>query len=195
LTERVTANEANLQWRRGAQVVDVRSAGEFRSGHVAGASNIPLEELESRLDDLDWNGPVLLVCQAGLRAEIAAGCLAARGIRGVVLQGGTDAWRKADLDMVASSAMSWSLERQVRLAAGVLVIAGVTLALTTTLLWVYLAGFVGAGLTMAGLTGFCPMAKLLAVLPWNRSRGSSDLAPAIAPERTASCRRDGAVEE
>jgi rhodanese-related sulfurtransferase len=176
-------------------VVDVRSAGEFRPGHVAGAYNIPLEELESRLGDLDWNGPVLLVCQAGKRAEMAAGCLAARGIRGVVLQGGTEAWHKADLDMVATSATSWSLERQVRLAAGLLVIAGVTLALTTALPWIHLAGFVGAGLTMAGLTGFCPMANLLAALPWNRSRGSSDLAPDTTPERTASCRRDGAVEE
>jgi hypothetical protein len=95
--------------------------------------------------------------------------------------------------MVATTATSWSLERQVRLAAGLLVIAGVTLALTTALPWIYLAGFVGAGLTMAGLTGFCPTASLLGVLPWNRP--SSDLAPAFTPERTASCRRDGVVEE
>jgi rhodanese-related sulfurtransferase len=176
-------------------VVDVRSAGDFRSGHVAGAYNIPLEELESRLGDLDGDGPVLLVCQAGQRAEIAAGCLATHGIRGVVLQGGTEAWREADLDMVATGATKWSLERQVRLAAGLLVLAAVTLALTTALPWIYLAGLVGAGLTMAGLTGFCPMARLLAVLPWNRSRGSSDLAPVEAPERSESCRRDGAVED
>jgi hypothetical protein len=88
----------------------------------------------------------------------------------VVLDGGTEGWREAGLELVATTRARWSLERQVRLAAGLLVVTAVTLAATVSDGWIYLAGFVGLGLTMAGLTGFCPMAKLLAALSWNKNK-------------------------
>jgi Protein of unknown function (DUF2892) len=70
--------------------------------------------------------------------------------------------------VVASVRARWSLERQVRLGAGLLVVVGVALSLLVNLRWIYLAGFIGLGLTFAGLTDICPMGLMLARLPWNR---------------------------
>ena len=151
------------------QLVDVRSAGEFAAGHVPGAVNIPLEEIERRLGDLNAEQTLVLVCKGGTRAGIAAELL--KGKRGnlAVLQGGTEAWRKAGFPLVVSAKSRWALERQVRLAAGLLLLGSIGLSLTVYPPTVYLAGLVGLGLTGAGLTDFCPMAILLAKMPWNRA--------------------------
>jgi rhodanese-related sulfurtransferase len=79
------------------QLVDVRSAAEFRTGHIPGAVNIPMEEIEGRLTDLNPRLPVVLVCQAGARAKITANRLQARQIECVVLEGGTNSWVAASL--------------------------------------------------------------------------------------------------
>jgi len=88
-----------------------------------------------------------------------------------VLDGGTKAWIDAGLPVVASVKTRWSLERQVRLGAGLLVLTGVILALTANPRWLFLCGFVGLGLTFAGLTDICAMGIILGKMPWNsRSR-------------------------
>jgi rhodanese-related sulfurtransferase len=165
--------EIHGHWESGVLRVDVRSATEFRAGHVPGACNIPLEELESRLDDLDCGRRIMLICKSGQRSEVAACRLKAHGIAADVETGGTDAWVKAGLALVVSSRTRWSLERQVRLGAGVLVLLAVVMALAVDQKWLYLAGFVGLGLTVAGITDFCPMARILSAMPWN----------GIAPQR------------
>jgi rhodanese-related sulfurtransferase len=150
-------------------LVDVRSPSEFATGHVPGAVSIPMDQIESRVRDLDRDSPIVLICQSGKRARMVAGLLEPCGKDLLVLEGGTSAWVKAGHSTVASLSTRWSLERQTRLGAGLLVLTGVTLALTTSFLWIYLAGFVGLGLTFAGLTDICPMALMLSLLPWNRS--------------------------
>jgi rhodanese-related sulfurtransferase len=150
-------------------LVDVRSPSEFATGHIPGAVNIPMEQIESRMRDLDRDDPIVLICQSGKRARMVAGVLEPCGKDLLVLEGGTLAWLRAGQPAVASTRVRWSLERQTRLGAGVLVLTGVVLALTTSPLWIYLAGFAGLGLTFAGLTDICPMALLLGLLPWNRS--------------------------
>ncbi len=154
------------------QIVDVRSGTEFRAGHLPQACNIPLEELESRIEDLDRSRPLLLVCQSGQRAELASDRLAKHGIGSDVLEGGTKAWRDAGWPLVRSSRTGWSLERQVRLAAGWIVLTGVALSLTLGRGWISLAAVVGLGLTFAGFTDICGMARLLARMPWNAVRSS-----------------------
>lgn len=156
---------------------------------------MPLDELESRIGDLDRDQPVLLICQSGQRAELAAGCLAHYGIEGSVLQGGTNAWKDAGLPLVTSSRSRWSLERQVRLAAGALVLAGVILALTVAPRWVYLAGLAGFGLTLAGLTDFCPMARLLGAMPWNGVRQGREAKRDSLESDATHCRHGERVEE
>jgi rhodanese-related sulfurtransferase len=164
---RELANSEDLGW----QYIDVRSATEFAAGHIPGAVNIPMEEIESRLGDLRSNRPTVLVCQAGMRAEIARSLLAGRVEELSVLTGGTDAGVEAGLPLVASTQTRWALERQVRLGAGLLVLSGVILGFLVNPAWYWLAGFVGGGLVFAGTTNYCAMGHLLALLPWNR-RGS-----------------------
>ena len=150
--------------------IDVRSPAEYAAGHIPGAINIPLEQIEARLPDIDPNLPVILTCKSGIRARIAAGLLAPCREQLAVLEGGTAAWASAGLPLVVNTKTRWSLERQVRLVAGLIVLAGVILALTVSPYWVYLSGFVGLGLTVAGLTDFCAMGLLLARMPWNKAR-------------------------
>ena len=158
-----------------AQLVDVRSAGEFAAGHVPGAVSIPLEEIERRLGDLNAEQTLVLICKSGTRSGIAAEFLKDKRAKLAVLQGGTEAWAKAGLPLVVSAKSRWALERQVRMAAGLLVLGSVMLSLTIYPPTVYLAGFVGLGLTGAGLTDYCPMAILLAKMPWNRTNKSVPL--------------------
>jgi len=187
MTEPIISVETWKQWQaegRRAQLVDVRSAAEFATVHLPGAINIPLEQVEMRTADLNANAPVVLVCQSGARARIAYGLLAASGKNLLQLEGGTAAWLKAGYPAVRGTAARWALERQVRLAAGILVAVGVLLAATSSQLWLILPGFVGCGLIFAGFTGFCPMGELLARLPWNRPRNQ---APEVAAGATCSC--------
>jgi rhodanese-related sulfurtransferase len=158
-----------------AEVVDVRSETEFAAGHIPGAKCIPLPQLPFRHADL-CDGDLILVCEAGTRARMAQQEL--RDHRGnvFVLEGGTRAWRNADLPVVAPLATRWSLERQVRLGAGVLVLIGVALTVLVGKSWILLPAFVGAGLTFAGATDICMMGRLLARMPWNQLR-QADVQP------------------
>jgi len=167
-----------------ALLVDVRSGSEFASGHIPGAINIPMEEIEARLDDLDLNLPIVLICQSGKRARMSSSLLEPCQRQITVLEGGTQAWIRAGFPVVASVRTRWSLERQVRLGAGLLVLAGVILALTANPLWVFLCGFVGLGLTFAGLTDICAMGIILGKMPWNRRRQCSIGGP--PPEQSES---------
>jgi rhodanese-related sulfurtransferase len=160
--------ERNRQTAAEFRLVDVRSSSEYASGHVPGAVNIPLEQIEARLLDLDPSRPLVLICKTGKRATMAADLLKPYRSGLNVLDGGTTAWVNAGLPVVRSSKVRWALERQVRLVAGIVALSGAVLALTVSATWACLSGLAGLGLTMAGLTDFCPMATLLARMPWNR---------------------------
>jgi len=159
------------------QLIDVRSPSEYATGHIPGAVNMPMEQVQSRLPDLEDEDAIVLVCQSGQRARMVAGLLKPCGKELSILEGGTAAWIKAGLPVVATSVTRWSLERQVRLAAGLLVLTGVILALTTSLYWIYLAAFIGSGLTFSSVSGLCPMGSLLELMPWNRGASCSFEAP------------------
>ena len=165
----ITAHELNNKSGiERPQLVDVRSASEFAGGHVAGALNIPLDQVESRIADLDCQRPVVLICKTGMRSTIVFNLLQQLGKPAMVLQGGTEAWEQAGLSLVCGTKTRWSLERQVRLGAGLLVATGSLLALLVDARWACLSAFVGLGLMFAGITDFCAMAKLLVKMPWNR---------------------------
>jgi len=160
-----------------ATALDVRSAAEFAIDHIPGSINIPMEQIESRMADLPVR-PLVLVCEGGKRAQIVAGWL--QGHReATVLDGGIRFWRRAGFPTVAGAPCRWSLERQVRFTAGLIVLTGTVLTLFADPKWVFLAMFVGAGLTFAGATNICGMAVLLAKMPWNsHSRPGATLASA-----------------
>ena|SRR5258708_7222623 len=169
----ISVEEAQVEQSeaRAAQWVDVRSPSEFAAGHIPGAANIPLDELEARLRDISNEKPVLLICQSGKRAAMAAEFLEKCHGEIVLLDGGTKAWSAAGLPLVQSVRTRWSLERQVRLIAGLLVVASVALAVAVHPMFMGLAAFVGLGLTFAGATDICAMGMLLAKMPWNHAAG------------------------
>ena len=154
------------------QWIDVRSPGEYAAGHIPGAVNIPMEQIEARIDDLAPDLPIVLVCQAGKRSRMVAGLLEPCRRDVTVLEGGTVAWAAAGQPLVASVKTRFSLDRQVRLITGLLVLIGVIFALAVNHNWIYLCALIGAGLTFAGLTDNCLMAGLLVRMPWNKARVS-----------------------
>ncbi len=154
-------------------VVDVRTPVEFAEVHVPRAINVPLDRLTP--EALAAAGceageqPVYLLCRGGQRATKAAEALLACGYtRPVVVTGGTLAWIDAGLPVERGEAKVISLERQVRIAAGAIVFTGALLAWFVHPAFVWLSGFVGAGLVFAGVTDFCGMGLLIARMPWNR---------------------------
>ena len=168
-----------------AQLIDVRSPSEFASGHIPGAVNIPLDQIESRLADLSSATPIVLICQMGKRARMAAGLLEPCQLHLSVLEGGTSAWIQAGFPIVQSVRSRWSLERQVRLGAGLLVLTAATLALLLDPRWLFLAAFIGLGLIFAGLTDICPMAEILGKMPWNKTTHCKPRLP--NPDLSRSC--------
>ncbi len=153
----------------GLQLVDVREHPEFAGGRIAGARCLPLGEVERRAPELDRGRPVVCVCRSGKRSAQAAEKLEALGFTRVhQLDGGLLAWEQAGLPVEKDAHAPWALERQVRFAAGLLVLTG----LASSLVWppaIGLAWFVGAGLVFAAVTDWCGMGLLLAKMPWNRA--------------------------
>jgi rhodanese-related sulfurtransferase len=152
-------------------LIDVRTPAEFEAGHIPGAVNVPLDELKTSLDELcsvlNDHHDVVLVCRSGARAGQAQEVLQAAGLTSpAVLSGGIVDWEKSG-GAVNRGRQSWELERQVRLAAGSLVVAGV-LGSTVAPKAKWLSGFVGGGLAFAAVSNTCAMGVALAKMPWNR---------------------------
>jgi rhodanese-related sulfurtransferase len=152
-------------------VIDVRTPVEFAEVHVSSARNIPLDELKPGSLQLQKDQPVYLLCRSGQRATKAAEQLVKEGfLQPVVIEGGTLAWIDAGLPVTRSAVKVISLERQVRITAGAIVFTGVLLAQFVDARFIWLSGFIGAGLVFAGITDFCGMGLLLAKMPWNKRR-------------------------
>jgi rhodanese-related sulfurtransferase len=161
------------QWLRqgtDVRVLDVRSPAEYEGVHIPGAYNVPLDTLGEHAEDIQRHveEPVVLVCRSGMRASQAEQRLAGAGMGNIkVLEGGMLAWEQA-VGRVNRGAARWDLERQVRLVAGSIVLASIVASV-----WAppvrYVAGAIGAGLTVAALTNTCAMGMLLSKLPYNRS--------------------------
>ena len=164
-----------LQSDQAARLLDVRTPSEFDNGHIAGAYNVPLDQLPEHAHEVRAaHGAVVLVCQSGRRAQKAEALLRSSGMANMhVLDGGMQAWLAAGYPARRIRARM-SLERQVRIAAGAMVATGAIAALTVSPLWALLPAFVGSGLVFAGLTDTCAMGMLLARLPYNRGAASCD---------------------
>lgn len=162
-----------LQDNPAQNVIDVRTPVEFVEVHVAAAKNVPLDSLDPaslyETHDLSLEKPVYILCRSGQRATRAAAQLAQGGFpNSVVVEGGTLAWLEAGLPVNRGKGRVISLERQVRIVAGAIVLTGVLLSHFVNPSFIWLSGFVGAGLIFAGITDWCGMGLLLARAPWNR---------------------------
>jgi rhodanese-related sulfurtransferase len=158
---------------RAIDMIDVRTPAEYRELHVAFARNVPLDRLDPAGIARSRAGracdPLYVICQSGTRGRLACDRLLAAGCLDVVnVEGGTPACAAAGLPVVRGS-KAVSLERQVRVAAGLVVVLGAVLGWLVHPAFVGLSAFVGAGLVVAGLTDTCGMGMLLARMPWNRA--------------------------
>jgi rhodanese-related sulfurtransferase len=163
--------------------------------HVDFACNLPLDQLDPERIAAQRNGasqPLYVICRSGSRGQQAREKLLAAGYANVVnVEGGTQAWDEAGLPVVRGQ-KAISLERQVRIAAGSLVLLGALLGYFAHPYWIALSAFVGGGLVFAGITDTCGMGMLLARMPWNRVRNPSSSAMAgddvaCSPKSSNSC--------
>jgi rhodanese-related sulfurtransferase len=158
---------ARLLLEEGAILVDIREADEFARERIPEARNRPLSGLSS----LPGGGAkaVIFHCRSGNRTQVNARRLAAAtDCQAYILEGGLDAWKKAGLPVAVDARQPLEIMRQVQITAGFLVLLGVVLGTWVAPGFYGLSAFVGAGLMFAGISGWCGMARLLALMPWNR---------------------------
>ena len=150
-------------------LIDVREADEFAREHIRSAISLPLAKVIATGFAVDPSRDVAFYCRTGTRTRANCDQLAA-AVDGpaFVLTGGLDAWKRAGLAAVANRKAPIEIMRQVQLAAGSLVLVGAVLAWAVDPAFVWLSAFIGAGLMVAGASGWCGMARLFALAPWNR---------------------------
>lgn len=165
--------KALLQLNRNGErcdLIDVSSPIEFEEVRVPFAQNLPIDspELERFMArrGRECDTPLYVMCRGGVRSVKA--CKKYREAKLVNVEGGTRNWLECGLPVSRNRAIV-SLERQVRIAAGALTVAGTALGMFVHSYFLGVPAFVGMGLVVAGVTNTCGMAMLLTKMPWNRS--------------------------
>ena len=156
-----------------ARLVDIREPDEFAREHIPGVAHAPLSGFEDAHLSVRADQDVIFMCRSGMRTQSNCSRLAARvDGEAFVLDGGLQGWKDAGLPTSVDKKAPLELMRQVQIIAGSLVVIGALLAWLVHPAWIALSAFVGAGLLMAGVTGFCGMARVLMLAPWNRTRAA-----------------------
>jgi rhodanese-related sulfurtransferase len=155
-------------------IIDVREDDEYAAEHIENSIHIPLSSFDKKapsvLKSLAGQN-ITIMCRSGKRASLAASAatrLCGKEAQCEVFEGGILEWKKQGKPTVAAKKIRLPIMRQVQLTAGLLVLTGSLLTHFVNPGFFYLTGFVGLGLTVAGSTGFCGMANLLALMPWNK---------------------------
>lgn len=168
----------DLQQRSGrVDLIDVRTPVEFREIHATSARNAPLDSLDPHAVMRERNAaatePLYVICRSGNRSSKACDQFVKAGYTNVVnVEGGTTAWERTGLPVYRGK-KAISLERQVRIVAGLLVLIGSALGFFVHPYLIGLPAFVGAGLIFAGVTDTCGMGMILAKMPWNQVSSES----------------------
>ena len=153
----------------GIPLIDVRTPAEYGSIHADGAVNHPMESLEMDKMPFAKEEEIHVICQSGGRSMKVSQKLEAAGFTNIVnVEGGTSAWQAAGLPVVEGKKVM-SLERQVRIAAGSLVVIGAAVGQFVHPGGFALSAFIGAGLVFSAVTNTCGMGMLIAKMPWNRA--------------------------
>lgn len=152
-----------------AILIDVRESAEHNSEKIPGAEHIPLGKIDKDLLP-KFAGDIVCHCQSGRRSMEACKKLLEQNpdLKIYSLEGGISAWRDAGHETERGSRNVIPIDRQTQIIAGLLILTGFSLGKLVDPSFYYLSGFVGAGLTFAGISGWCGMAKLLAIMPWNK---------------------------
>lgn len=162
----ISPEDAKRLIEQGGTLIDIRGADERAREQIPGSKHGPL----TNLTQFSGAGaPIIYHCRSGMRtAQNADRLRAAAPCEAYILEGGLDAWKKAGLPVFTDKSQPIEIQRQVMIGAGSLVLLGMLLGTFATPAFYWLSAFVGAGLVFAGVSGFCAMARVLAVMPWNR---------------------------
>ena len=162
----ISPAEAKRLLDQGAALIDIRGRAEHARERIEGAKNLPIESLTTLEGG---NGIAIFHCRSGQRTAMHAAKLTeAASCEAYIVEGGIEAWKKAGLPVARDRSQPIEIQRQVMIAAGSLVLLGVLLGRFVSPELYALPTLVGVGLIFAGITGWCGMAKLLALMPWNR---------------------------
>lgn len=162
------------QWLEAEEaiLIDVREPAENRAESIAYARNLPLSDISMDAAHLPEHRHKKLVihCKSGKRSMMACEKLKKEQVSFDVwnLAGGIEAWKAAGLPTEKSDKKVLPLDRQVQLAIGLMILIGLGIVYSGNIYGWILPFIAGIGLTNAGLTGWCGLAKLIANMPWNR---------------------------
>ena len=165
----ISPTDAKLLIDRGAMLIDIRDLEEHARERIPAARNHPLSRLcEGSVGE--GASAIVFHCKSGNRTRMNAALLAkAATADAFILDGGIEAWKKAGLPVALDRKQPIEMMRQVQIAAGGMALLGTVLGYFVQPGFYALAGFVGAGLMVSGLTGTCAMARMLKFMPWNRT--------------------------
>ena len=155
--------------RAGAALVDVRESEEHARERIPGARHHALSTIDVQSPARPGDEVLIFHCKSGGRTNAAAAKLAsAAACEAYVLEGGIEAWKRAGLPVASAERRPIGMMRQVQIAAGSLVLLGAVLGFLVSPLFYLVSALVGAGLVFAGASGFCGLARVLSLMPWNR---------------------------
>lgn len=169
--QKISPEEAWRKIQQGAKLIDIRNRDEYAREHIEEAQLVPLSEISSTpIVDQDTEC-IIFHCKSGMRTQSHAPTLeqAAGTCPAYTINGGISAWRKAGLPVITDRSQPLELMRQVQIVAGSLILIGFAGGVWISSYFYGLCAIVGIGLLVAGVTGFCGMARLLKRMPWNHS--------------------------
>lgn len=148
--------------------INVCTPAEYKEAHIEGVRNVPFADILTHAQEFVGTKTIYVHCNSGDRSRKAIAALSTAGVQAqlVNVEGGLSAWNEAGFDTL-SLTTRLPIMRQVMLTAGVLILTGVALSYVNPQ-FILLTAFVGAGLSFAGVTGWCGMNMLLSRMPWNR---------------------------
>lgn len=177
-------------------IIDVRELDEFEAEHIEKSIHVPLSNFNHLapgvLAELSANSEVLIMCRSGARSKLALDQIKNLGyndkIQAKVYEGGILAWKAAGYTTIVKKANHLPIMRQVQLIAGSVVLLSSLASVWINPMFVWVAAFFGTGLTIAGLTGFCGMAQLLSLAPWNRTHATTKEELCCASPKSPECK-------
>ena len=151
-------------------IIDVRTPSEHARAHIPSSINVPLDRLK-KFDASKWRNKTLLFhCKSGNRTRQAEALIDSIPCqRSFCLKGGIEAWKKSGKETISNAKAPLELMRQVQIIAGIIILIGIVLAYLISPYFIIITAVAGLGLLTAGITGFCGMANLLMLLPYNKS--------------------------
>jgi rhodanese-related sulfurtransferase len=158
-----------------AMVIDVREASEYNAENIPGSKLVPLASISKKTLPEHKGKKLIVHCKGGKRGEAACEKLLKEdpNLEIYNLEGGISAWVEAGNPVKCSGKFFLPLDRQVQLTIGLCLLIGSILGYYVDTMFFLFSGFVGIGLTFAGLTGYCGLAMLMAKMPWNQNQKST----------------------